>query len=588
MEKNIIQEIVRINEIMGTSINEVTLSPISFFIRGIKNLGDDFLKYIERTPVTNRIIARSNNSVRNLTDDAIETLLNNITKESAQIISKLLYDNGLVFTKNAINKFRDERASEIIKNRERYNKVMREIIDGKDSFWGQFLPPNKVPNYLKDISDEYAELMKKDVDALLEKDYPSVWKYIKEKGWTGKTLKEIEAATIDVVTTLYKKLDPSLLKAFFQKITNSYRQLKLTADEIQSLIAKYAEKDIDAATKTQIEEILTSSMAKFAEQSVENFKFMRTWIDQNLINDVDLVKLKNKLKSSSDWKMAEMLSNTTSNQKDVIAFNEARKAAFGYTSQVFREAWNLLMLRGIIKDIPLEQIEKLKTYPWFKSTNELISPLKNWFLSGSKRGFPFKGNPNYNNIYQVAGTKTALFSYSAEVILNLIKFHIIWAVLETASEYLVYSSRGVFEGSDNKIANFFKNYIKDYKGSSFDASEIQSYTDIFGNFLRNLTDDFASSSGSVVQIVPGYWDNIAKLVFNAIHRGQTSGFIDSESVNSGVQVIRNEQERITDEAENLISQGEAELDSIRGGGPVQPQTGPRTDSDTTQNQQIDF
>jgi hypothetical protein len=588
MEENkLLIEINRINKLMGIELlNEQVPAGISLrLLRLIKNYGDNFFNFVENKVATNSILNRVGNQVVNLVETDIKVLLKHMTKEGAEKIAKEWYDNGLLISRRVIETYMDGRVSQIVKDRENYIKVCREIDEGRETFWGMF-PQGQVPDYLNKTADEFAELFKKELDTIIEKDYPNIWKWVKEKGWASKTLREIEEMSIDAVELLYKKLNPGLVNAFVQKLTGNFKLLTLSAQEIQQLIAKY-KNTLDSATRLQIEEIIDSSVIKLAQQSEETFKYMNKWIDDNLKGDSALLTLKSKLKSTDNWKMAETLAKTTSTDKKLLGLSEAWNTSMSHFKQLLRELRVFFHVKGWFKGTKGFEEELKKNYPSiFGSTDDINKVLRNWFLSGSKRGFPFRSNPNYNKIFKVAGTKTALLSYSAEVIMNIIKFHVLWAAVETFSEYVVHSFRGGFEDKEGKIPEILKNFIKDYKTTPKGSDYSDMFANFFKNILRNFVDDFTFKSGNLTQIIPGYWDNLANTVAEILFFGETEGFVKQEKVEKAVDLIKKEAEKVEDKIQNEIEKGKAEIEQDTTGSPVKTDTIPSSKVDTTYSQSL--
>jgi hypothetical protein len=569
-QEKLLTEINRINELMGINILSEqgipTLAPR--LLRLIKNYGDEFFQFVERKMETQTIMNRVRGVANNLVENDIKVLLKNITSEGIQILAKQWFDNGLLFSRNVIDTAMQKRISKIVESKENYTKVCREILSGKDTFWGMF-PPGQVPDYLVKFADEFADLFKKELDDILVKDYPKIWKWVKEKGFASKTLREIEEMSLEAVELLYKKLNPGLVDAFIQKLTGNFKQLTLKVDEIQQLIVKY-QKTTDSSTRLQIEEIIDSSLVKLAQENEETFKYMSKWIDDNLKGDASLVSLKSKLKSTSNWKMAETLAKTTKTDKQFLALSEAWDTMKSHTNQFLRELRTFFYLKGWFKGgtKEFEQGLRQKYSRLYDSTDDIVSVLRNWFMTGSKRGLPFRSNPNYKKIYTVAGVPTAFLSYSSEVILNILKFHVYFMALETFSEWLVHSLRGFYEDETGWIPDHLKDFVKDYKATSKDSDSGDLILNVLKNMLRNFTDDFTKDFGGIVQIVPGYWDNLAKLIANIFYKGETEGFVKPEDVKKAVEVVKNEEEKIKDNVKNEIEKGKAERDSLEGQGPV--------------------
>lgn len=559
-QEKLLTEINRINELMGNTIisEQATPNLLPRLLRLIKNYGDEFFEYVEKKLETETIIRRVRGVANNLVENDVKVLLKNISLEGIQKLAKNWFDNGLLFSRNVINTAMQKRISKILESKENYIKVCREIESGKDTFWGMY-PSGQVPDYLVKTANEFANLFKKELDDIIEKDYPEIWKWVKEKGFASKTLREIEEMSLEAVELLYKKLNPNLVKAFVQKLTNSFKQIELSADEIQKLIAKY-KNTTDAATRLQIEEIIDSSLIKLSQKNEEMFKFLSKWIDDNLKGDAALVNLKSKLKSTSNWKMAEIIAKTTKTDKRLLALSEAWEHSWHHLSQLLRELRTFFHFKGWLKGSKGFEEELKKNWPKiFDSTDDLVGVLRNWFLTGSKRGFPFKSNVNYKKIYDVAGTPTALLSYSAEVILNILKFHVIWATVEAFSEYVVHAFRGTYEDREGWLPDNLKDFVKDYKSTPKGSD----YSDMAYNFLlnvaRNFSDDFSSPYGGLVQIVPGYWDNLIKWVADVLFKGETEGFVKPENVKKAEEILTQKKEEVKQDIKDEIKKGESEL-----------------------------
>lgn len=602
MKKDIISEVYRIQQIMGIStLMEQPLPPrlTLKFVNALKNFGDDIFKYVSDVPSVRRVISATGRDVTKLTRDHALSLISNLTDDGVRALTKYWYDNNLLFRPESKQNMIDLFSEKIIKEPDRYWDLIDQLNDGKDTFWTLYPSAADVPPALQKIADELVNFMKKSIDDYIEVDYPNVWKTIKKRGWTGKKIKQVSPASTEIVTTLYKKLDPNILKRFTEKITGSFKSLSLSAEQIQELIAKY--KVTDSAGQAQIEEILESSLTKLAMDSSENFKWMRGWIEQNLVNDPELIKIKEKLLRSENWKMAEILSSTTINDKRWLALSEAWKYCWKGMHNLFRDFRIFFAVKfWTSRKIPQEFMDKLNNSWFFHKDVELEKPLRNWILSGTKRGFPFRSNPNYHKIYQIAGTKTAVLSYSAEVIFNLLKFHLYWAVLETLIQMSAHGLVAQFNEKNGRLYKFIDYLEGDYVGSEESASTFEAILGVIQNFIRNTFDEVRKISNmeGVVQYFPGYWDNIALGILQSIESVQKgikytpNSEIVQRTAEQTREFLTQQRDSITDQANNLIRRGQAEIASEEGQGPAQPQVGPRetnqTASDTTYNANIGF
>ena len=615
MEKKLIVEINRINNLMNLTkiqINEASGVPgvLGFIIRKLEtSLGDDvFFRLLTKTENEDyqlrQILNRSGKKLENLTEDEFKLLMSKFI--DTKTLAKTLYENDVIFTPAAKSTYVNSIVEKLKDNPKDYNQIISDVKNGTKNFYGLFDETNYpagIPKELQKFSQEWGEIVEKQIDELFEKLYPKEYKIASKTKWAAQETSKIKPSSGDEVQKMYKKIPPQKYSTAFIPITGLLKKQTATADMITKLCKTYVESN-DVIVKTQTLKLIEENMSKLAEDGKNTFNALNMWIEKNISNTPELKDISDHLSKMKDWnKLKEFAKYSTKTQLSV-AFRSAWVAFNNSTGVMFRS-----ILR-IIPEIFTFGTKSKQMTTWFnkwkmtKETEEVatdefkknfIDPLSNWFKTGSRRGKPFvntgpKGeevfNPNYGKIIDIYGQKTAIWSYRIEVIMTIIRFHIYYVIALTFAEAMAFNRANAASSDGGKVWKITSDLAKRYNQVKKLQTNAGGTLDVFlPVFLENLKNEFDPTTltlwGLASHYFPGFTDELIRDVLKPIFDRYFSGTLWSD-VEGGLEDVESRAKDVAEKnkqkVQKTIQQGNAETTQDTTGSPVKTPTIVSSDS----------
>jgi hypothetical protein len=183
MKKIIFEEIDRINELMGTESKLLTEQPMF-----LSKIGDDLWRFVRKAQkgfvqkdIDNIVSKGQRDGIESLTDKELQTFLKHLDFQS---LGKKYYDEGLIVTKNSLNRTLTSRIQKLKEDgASTYPEMVQGIRDGaKNNFFG--LIPDLGEEYYP-FANAFADELIENIDNVILQTDPELWKQI----GAGTTLK---------------------------------------------------------------------------------------------------------------------------------------------------------------------------------------------------------------------------------------------------------------------------------------------------------------------------------------------------------------------------------------------------------------
>lgn len=424
MNKNIITEISRINQLMGTSL-------ITEASGGWKTIADEILTFVAKKTgklpdeVTNLIDKLKNAS---LDDDILNILsdLTNISDEMSQIIIPKVMSTITDLEKTYINEFRDFIESNI-KNKtiqiDMAKKMVNKFVDEKviTNFKGvkdiirkelndyidnvvrkinEPTPPKPEPPKpnIDDLSNEIP-----DDESIITSSGDRISKIFDTSTWNDGSLGVLDDINIENLIN----------QSFWDRAITYFDNLFKVSDEKLKYIQKLA-KSIQTTTNTQLKSQLESKLKKelewLYEKNTNNFVYMKNYFDEVGKLNKTWEDAWSKIKSTSNggW---DFYTTFGSVAKYVPKFQRIWGGITNNIGVLFEAEKNLGS--KIINKIAKKEISKV----------DMIGDLWTNFRTGSRRGFPSMSNEKYQKLIQNYGPTGAKAAYFRDLVVGVLKWN---------------------------------------------------------------------------------------------------------------------------------------------------------------------
>lgn len=441
MKKNIITEISRIHQLMGTSlINEATVG-------GWKSIADDVLTFVARKSgklsddVTNLIL-----KLKNAGDETeITKILLDLVKvsdEMSQIIipkvmstisdierkyfdeakdwlgtqiknKQIVIDKAKVMANNWVDtnvKTQFEAVKDILK------KELTDYIDNVARKIDEPTPPKPEPPKpdVDDLSNQIPD------DNLITTDYGKFSEIFDIKRWNSDSFAKLDDASID------KLLNQSFWDRAITYFDNLFKLSDKKIDYIQKL-GKSIQNTQNAQLKAQLESKLKKELEWLYRKNTNNFVFMKKFFD-----DV--------AKTNSVW--AKNWSDIKSTSNGGWDFYNAFGSVAQYVPK-FERIWG-----GITNDIKvLFEAEKNlgsklinKVFKKEISKVEMVGDFWTNFKTGSRKGLPTMSNEKYKAVIQKYGPTGAKAAYFRDLVMTTLKWNMYVGFLVTLRNFIANSA----------------------------------------------------------------------------------------------------------------------------------------------------
>ena len=574
------EEVTRILELMNVTRKKLLIENIivDFFKKEILGIVKNSAKSIERTG--EYLINGFGKITKNDFDDIVSAIDNGTVDILTTTQKRALYhilSNNQNFLDNLYKKFVGDAITNSNTTEIEFIKKLRSTQDGENLSMDEickkyFKNDDGTPNEL--ISEVLSKKLQQRVD-----DY----KFRNQKGGfkievypNTATKKAIQQDVFDI-----NQLSPAELAKVKKKIKGNYsvrfkeffmlkiNTSKLNSDELLRLIKSTMDsQDIEEVIKNQ--KLINDAIESFVKADREAFKAVDLWIErqkklypQYASHFDEILKLDNYQKAKKIMDL-DYLPNP---------FYDALLSVFNNNRKLFREMVqyfvyfqnNKLFWGKVIKP---ETTEKLKKFNFFKSaaeesadkSKEVIDPYYNYMVSGTKRGWPSKNNPNWAKQYELAGGVYRFWSFSTEVAATLILYDFIWSFFETMCEILWQglSKLTDMKSSRYKIVRWMSTWGENNESTKQlqkqDVVEKSFWDDILSNFKEEFeiqSNSFEDRLRAVTEIFPGHYDNYVYSFFTTI--SSFSVIPNQEQFQQNVEKTKDE---IQKEAETIVkSQG---------------------------------
>ena len=464
MKKQIIEEVKRLQEIMGVKKELITeeriLSRASRWLSDVINgVSVEVPKVITRVGTQNAadFLLPSGKTIKLLSSQIDEILraisngtgLRNLTNDAKKAVKEILSEFGYLDPKFLYNDYVDEviqaggdeekffkslqRRLQEVDPTTRTNKSLKQILN-------EFFPDD--PDFVDEIFpfidsklDDYSNgLLKNRGGKLVREISPDIQKFIKDV--IPLTTQEIQA--LSKSSWLTKTMD------LFKKGTDS-------VEEIKRLMKTLDRGDLNPNELLVVEQAILEKMNKLYNFKLESEKYMEKFIKElGNSKDKNLIELKDKLESikpSQGWNVArQVMSETSWMRKRWKAFAEALQQTMSLEKGIYKYLgpkkfwdWATKNIRKIWSGAIDETAEKAKEIRTGSGWNIIFT--------GSRRGFPKFSQvvdegtgivkPDYYEALRKIGrTPLAWESYGWEWFMRSIKWKLYYAFFETLVPFI--------------------------------------------------------------------------------------------------------------------------------------------------------
>jgi hypothetical protein len=540
MNKEIITEISRIHQLMGTSLIIEAEA-----VGGFKSIADEILTYVSK-------------KAGKFGDDVTDLVrkLKNATNEGE--ITKLIGE--LINSNEELARIYLPKIMALIPDNE-----AKQIIDLKKAMKGQLdagVPVENVRQVAKNYIDKSVitpldgikNIYKKEIDDYLTSiTKPPTPPTPKPK---LKTVTDVAGQTFDDVTPLTSKdltslekmyrqkgLGSSFFKAMrqFSKNVNDMMSSSTTLmDETLSLIKEFSE-TTNAATKSDLGRRIGDNLNTLTQKELVNKKIIDEWIDTNVLD----YKLKSKIKELEGYKKA-------ANLYDETALKEWQQ---NYDKLSVRRGKLLTELNAMINPASWfgENINKFKGSGYWSKVGDKwlkffeggfggdFGELKRWLFTGQTQ--KWSGIKEYMKIY---GPVKAGANVTKEMLRSYITLTAFYTTLDYLSDFLGNELRDVETFNDYQ---FVKDQIQQYDrriGSSSDSNTGYAPLDGLIDFIPDVVRVFWENLFSAYTAIPGFTDDFFR--FYNWFRGAK---ISKENIEEAKEQIKTTKSKVKTEIEKI-------------------------------------
>lgn len=542
MNKEIITEISRIHQLMGTSLIIEAET-----VGGFKSIADEILTYVSK-------------KAGKFSDDVTDLVrkLKNATSEDeiTKLIAKLINtDDELakIYLPKIMAMIPDNEANQIIE----LKKFWRDQIEsGVPVDNAKQMAKNWIDKNVITPLDGIKNIYKKELDDYLTSINKSPTPPTPPKP-NPKTVTDVAGQTFDDVTPLTSKdltalekmyrqkgLGSSFFKAmrqFSKKVKDMISSSVTLMDETLSLIKEFSE-TTNAATKTDLGRRIGDNLKTLTQKELVNKKIIDEWIDTNVLD----YKLKDKIKNLEGYKKAANLYDNT-------ALKEWQQ---NYDKLGVRRGKLLKELNTMINPASWfgENINKFKGSGYWTKVGDKWSKffqggmggdfgeLKRWLLTGQTQ--KWSGVKKYAEIY---GPIKAGANVSKEIIRSYILLTAFYSTLDYLSDFFGNEFR------DSETLNdyvWMKNQIQQYDrriGSSSDSNTGYAPLDGLIDFVPDVVKVFWENLFTADTATPGFTDD-----FFAFYHWFREAKISKENI-----------EKVKEEIEKTKPKVKTEIDKIQ-------------------------
>jgi hypothetical protein len=436
MNKSIITEISRINQLMGTSL-------ITEASGGWKTIADEILTFVAKKTgklpddVTNLINQLKNASL----DDDILNILSDLTKisdEMSQIIipkvmstitdlektyisdvKNFIEENlknktiQIDMAKKMVDNFVEKK---VITNFKGVKDIIRkELNDYIDNVVSKINEPNPPKPNIDDLSNQIP-----DDESIITSSGDKISKIFDTSTWTDESLGVLDDINIENLIN----------QSFWDEIVNKFQNLFKVSDEKLKYIQKLA-KSIQTTTNTQLKSQLESKLKKELEwlykKNTNNFVYMKNYFDE--VGKLNKVwgDAWSKIKSTSNggW---DFYTTFGSVAKYVPKFQRIWGGITDNIGVLFEAEKNLGS--KIINKIFKKEISKV----------EMVGDFWTNFKTGSRRGFPTMSNEKYKKVIQKYGPTGAKSAYFRDLVMTTLKWNMYTGFFITLRNFIANSA----------------------------------------------------------------------------------------------------------------------------------------------------
>lgn len=459
MEKKIIVEVKRLQELMGVKKNILTedriLGKVADFVKRV-------LDGVESTiPKTVTRIGNRNADEFTLPDGKVVRLLDNevsdirnairlgkglntLTDNAKSVLRQILKSTGNLNPK----KLYDDYVDEIIAQQgdeEKFFKALNRRLKEIDPTTRTTPTLKKVlqSEYFPDDQDFVDEILPY-LDSKLD-DYNTG--LLVNRG--GKLVREISPDIDDFVKNIIPlskdEIDKISKSSWISNLSTWFKNSEKLVDDIKRLMKTLESGNLKIAEKQKVENAILDKMNVIYNWKSESEKYLEGFIKElGNSQDKSLIELKKKLeelKPTQGWQVArQVLEEYSWGQKRWEAFSNAFKQTMSLEKGIYKlirldKAWKKFSdkFRMLFSDTAAEMAEKTKTV----ETGNILNVIK----TGSRRGFPkfsevidAEGNikPDfYSDLRKIGKNQLAWESYGWEWFMRTLKWKFYFAFLET-------------------------------------------------------------------------------------------------------------------------------------------------------------
>lgn len=532
MNKEIITEISRIHQLMGTSL-------IIEAVGGFKSIADEILTYVSK-------------KAGKFGDDVTDLVrkLKNATNEGeiTKLIGELINANeelASIYLPKIMALIPDNEAKQIIE----LKKAMKGQLDGGVPLDNVIFQAKKwIDKSVITPLDGIKNIYKKELDDYLTSiaNPPTPPKPPKPK---PKTVTDVAGQTFDDVTPLTSKDLASLEKMYRQKGLGSsffktMRQFSkfikdmmsssvTLMDETLSLIKEFSETK-NAATKADLGRRIGDNLNTLTQKELVNKKIIDEWIDTNVLD----YKIKAKIQSLEGYKKAANLYDNT-------ALKEWQQ---NYQKLTNRRGKLLKQLNSMINPASWfgNSIKKFDgSGYWSKVGNKWskffeggfggdFGELKRWLITGQTQ--KWEGIKEYAKIY---GPIKAGGNVTKEMLRSYILLTAFYSTLDYLSDFFGNEFR------DSEMLNdyvWMKNQIQQYDrriGSSTDSNTGYAPLDGLIDFIPDVVKVFWENLFTADTAIPGFTDD-----FFAFYNWFRKAKISKETIEEAKQTIESTKPKV--------------------------------------------
>jgi len=459
MKKQIIEEIFRLQEIMGVKkeiiSEERLIGRASRWLSDIMNgSSNEVSKVVTRVGNRNASEFRlpSGSIVRllsNEVDDILRAIsdgtgLRNLTDNAKDAVKKILDEFGYLEPKKLWDDYVDEIIQGGNADEEKFFRNLQRRLEEID-------PVTRSKKSLKDVLKEYfpndpdfVDEIFPYVDSKLD-DYSNG--LLKNRG--GKLVKEISPDIVDFIDNIIPLTKEEIQKlsksTWLTKLQDVFRKGPETVEEIKRLMKTLEKGNLSVEERGLVEKAILEKMNTIYNWKAQSEKYMEGFIKElSGSKDRGLIELKEKLESikpSQGWNVArQVMSETSWMKKRWEAFAEAFQNTMSLEKAIYKymgpkKFWNWITknVRKLWSETLDDAAEKAKPI----KTGSIGNAIK----TGSRRGFPKfsqvvddAGNikPDYyETLRKIGKNPLAWESYGWEWFMRTIKWKTYYAFLET-------------------------------------------------------------------------------------------------------------------------------------------------------------